>query len=296
MRLTEILPSIRFTTIVGSIALAALLVWGAYTLTHPAAAPASSLAADSSLQTTDADWKAQLDAIQAQNPNNKAPQAPDSGTVSTLLSAATSDNLTDTVARTLLVNLSAAKAQGLGDDIPTQDQLISQAASQISARAQKVVYVNADLSLSANSKDAQTAYGNAFMKAVSIHPTASYAQAIYALGTSTDNGDPKRLTSLSSIGAEYAGLARDLSDVAVPPTLAPIHLKIVNNFERMAEMFPDMGKIYSDPLRGLAAFQLYDALNQETLRLFINIAQEFSQNGILFSKDDPGAAWSTLVP
>lgn len=294
MGIRDILPSARFTTIVGSIALAALLVWGAYTLTHLPAQP-EELSVGSAL-TQGTDWKTALEDIQSQNPANRAPQPPSADKVSELLSAATSDNLTDTVARTLLVNLSSAKAQGLGNDIPNQDQLIAQAASQIRERPAAKTYSNADLTSTPNTQSALKAYGNAFMSAVAAHPGASYGATIYAIGTSTDNGDPSKLAPLPSIGKEYGALARDLSKVSVPSTLMPIHLQIVNNIERMAEMFPDMGKIYSDPLRALASFQFYDALNQETLRLFINIAQQFSQNGILFSKDDPGQAWSALVP
>ncbi len=296
MQIKNILPSVRFTTVAGSVALAALLVWGAYVLTHPSAAPTETLAVDSSLQTS-TDWKAQLENIQAQSPSNKAPQAPDQGTVSTLLNAATSDNLTDTVARTLLVNLSNAKAQGLGDDIPTQDQLIADAVAKINAHPAKIVYANADLIIvQDNSSKALAAYGNAFMQAVADHPGASYGLAVYAVATSTDNGDPKRLSPLKGIAAEYAALAKEIAAVPVPSTFAPLHLTVANNFERMSESAVDMQHLYDDPLRGLASFQLFDALNQETLRLFINIAQEFSQNGILFSKDDPGAAWSALVP
>jgi hypothetical protein len=296
MQIKNILPSVRFTTMAGAIALAALLVWGAYVLTHHSEVAAQNLAVDSSLGVS-TDWKAQLENIQAQSPNNKAPQAPDQGTVDTLRSAATSDNLTDTVARTLLINLSNAKAQGLGDDIPTQDQLIADAVAKINERPAKIVYANADLTISGdNSAKALAAYGNAFMQVVKEHPGASYGTVIYIVATSTDNGDPKRLSPLKGIGAEYAALAKALAGISVPSTLAPLHLTIVNNFEKMAEAVADLQKLYDDPLRGLAAFQLFDALNQETLRLFINIAQEFSQNGILFNNDDPGQAWSALVP
>jgi hypothetical protein len=295
MGIRDILPSSRFTTVVGSIALAALLVWGAYTLTHLPAPQPQTLSVDTQL-VQDTDWKTALEDIQSQNPSNKAPQPPSPDKVNTLLSAATSDNLTDTVARTLFINLSNAKAQGLGDDIPTQDELIAQAASQIRQKPAAKVYTNVDIALADNTQGAMKAYGNAFMSAVEAHPNASYVATVYAIGTTTDNGDPSRLKSLASIGQDYGALAKDISKVAVPSSLLPIHLQILNNMERMAELYPDMQKIYTDPLRALASFQLYDALTQETLRLFINVAQQFSQDGILFSKDDPGHAWSALVP
>jgi hypothetical protein len=295
MQIRDILPSTRFALIAGSIFASGGLIVAAYALTHHAPSAPQSVAVDSNI-TQNTDWKTQLENIQSQSPANRAPQAPSADKVSALLNAATSDNLTDTVARTLLVNLSNAKAQGLGDDIPTQNQLIGQAASQISQRPAKIVYANADLTLSANTPAAMSSYGNAFMAAIQAHPYASHDAVVYAVATATDNGDPKRLAPLTAIGKDYAALAKDLSDLPVPSTLAPLHLKIINDLERMAEAMPDLKSIYDDPLRALASLQFFEALNQETLRLFINIAQEFSQNGILFNKDDPGQAWSALVP
>lgn len=294
MRGKNILPSGRFVTIVGSIALAALLVWGAYVLTHPSAQPAE--VASTAPTNPSGDWRAALEQIQAENPLAKAPQGPNADTVNKFLNAAQSDNLTDTVARTLFINLSQAKAQGLGNDTPTQDELVAQALARVKVQPAKKVYTNADITLSSNSGAALKAYGNAFMAAVGGHSKASYNSVIYIVGTSTDNGDPSKLAALKPIAADYAGLARDLAQVAVPPAMAPLHLQILNNFERMSELLGDVGNLYNDSLRGLASFELYDALTQETLRLFINIAQEFSQNGILFSNGDPGEAWSALVP
>jgi hypothetical protein len=63
----------------------------------------------------------------------------------------------------------------------------------------------------------------------------------------------------------------------------------------MTAVFGDMQLIFEDPLRGLAGLQLFQALNDETTRVFISIAQQLSQNGILFNKDEPGSAWGSLL-
>ena len=296
MRIRDILPSARFALVAGSIFASGGLIIAAYLVTHYVPVPSSVAVSGTPNTQNNPDWQATLQQIQAASPNSKAPQPPSADKVSELLNAASSDNLTDTVGRTLFVNLSAAKAQGLGDDTPTQDQLVQDALSQISAEPPALTYSQSNLTTVGNTQAALTTFGNAFMAAVAKHTTASYNSTIYIIGTSTDNGDPKRLSALAPIGLDYKALARDLAKVAVPTPLAPLDLQVVNNFERMGELFPDMQKIYTDPLRALAAFQLYDSLNQETANLFINIAQEFGQNGILFNKDDPGAAWSTLVP
>lgn len=285
----------KFTTIVGSIALSAGLIYAANILTHPKPESTSVSVASSNAQ-GGAEWVKTLEDIQAQSPLNRLPKTASKNTVDTMIASATSNNITDTVARTLLINISSAKSQGLGNDIPTQDELIADASARIHKRTPKLVYTSADLTLTDNTPGTLKAYGNAFMQAAQKHAKASYGATIYAIATSTENADPKRLAPLPGIQAEYAALAKDLAYVPVPPTLAPLHLKIVNNFERMSEAFPDMIVLYSDPLRALSGLQLFDALNRETLSLFTNIAQELNQNGILFNKDEPGATWNSLVP
>jgi hypothetical protein len=48
-------------------------------------------------------------------------------------------------------------------------------------------------------------------------------------------------------------------------------------------------------LRGLAGLKLFQSLTEETGRLFINIAQAFNKNGILFTEGEPGKAWALLI-
>jgi hypothetical protein len=294
MSIRDILPSMRFTTLVGSIALCALLIYGAYVLTHPSNTPSTIAVGSDTTSTTD--WAKTLEEIQAQNPLNQAPEAPSADKVNALTRAATSDNLTDTVARTLFINLSAAKAEGLGNDIPTQDALIADAIAKINAEAPVPSYTTVDLTAGPNTPEATKAYGNTFMQVVSRHPKASYDAVLYTIGTSTANNNPQKLSVLNTIGADYTALAQELLRIKVPSTLAPLHVQIVNDIAQIAQTIPDIKSLYSDPLRSLAGLQRFEALNQETLRLFINIAQNFNQNGILFSKDEPGATWSSLVP
>ena len=81
----------------------------------------------------------------------------------------------------------------------------------------------------------------------------------------------------------------------VPATLAPLHLQTLNNLQRVAESFVGMQALLSDPLRGLASMQQYQLLLGETGRVLTTIASTFSSGGILFTKDEPGSAWSALL-
>ncbi len=46
---------------------------------------------------------------------------------------------------------------------------------------------------------------------------------------------------------------------------------------------------------GIAGLTIFDSTTKELERLFTNIAQTFAQNGILFTKDEPGNTWAVLL-
>lgn len=293
MNIARYLPSTQFALIVSSIAISGGLVLAAQYYTTPHSTPAQ-LAEDTTNTPQNVDWQKTLQDIQAQS-GVSLPPAPDPSAVSTLLQAAQSQNLTDTVGKTLFINISNAKAQGLGDDTPTQNELIAQALGQIGAASDTPAYSLKDLQITAESTANLHAFGNSMMLVLQSHPAASAQQTILAMGRATDNHDSSQLADLSAIGKEYKAIARDLANTPVPQTLAPIFLQVVNDYVRMANTYSDMQAVLDDPLRGLQALQLYESLMQETTSLLTSIAGEFSKNGILFNKDEPGDAWSSFL-
>ncbi len=139
------------------------------------------------------------------------------------------------------------------------------------------------------------AYGNAVIRVFNAHPTASQGQTFIILGTAVDNNDSAELQKLTPIKAAYAAVTADLRALPVPQTLAPFHLLLLNDFVRVTASYDDMQTMITDPLRGVAGFQAYQSSLAEGSRVFTNIAQALSKDGILFSKDEPGAAWSAFV-
>ncbi len=291
MELRPYLPSAKFTVMVGSLVLSVGLVLAAQYVTRPHV-PAM-LGATNTPAPSD-DWQQSLSDVVAQS-GIEAPQAPDPATVESLLAQAHTSNLTDEVGRSILINLSSQNAQGLGQDAPTQDQLVAQAAAQINASASSTVYTQSDISIAPAGSAALHAYGNALVAAMEAHPEASAQAAYLAIGQAADTGSPSSLASLSSIGAAYAAIASDLADTPVPQTLSPLHLKLINDYAAMAATFPDMGKLLSDPLRGMAAVQRYAALMNEASRVLTSIAEALNKDGILFNKDEPGNSLSGLL-
>ncbi len=295
MSLSRYLPSVQFSVIALSLFLSGGLVYAAEYMAHPKAAPASLAAATTPTQGSDAaSWEAALYEIQANNASTSL-SAPNPQTVQQMLAAAQSNNVTDTVAKTLLINLSNAKSQGLGSDVPTQDQIIAAAQAQIKSQAALKLYSLGELARVADTNASLHAYGNALIQVFNSHPAASQADTFTAIGTAVDTQSKAELQKLVAIKAGYAALTADLAALPVPQTLAPFHLSIVNDFVRVTASYDDMQAMITDPLRGIQGFQTYQSALSDSGRMFTSIAQNLSKDGILFTKGEPGSAWSAIL-
>lgn len=295
MSATHYLPSRQFSMVALSIVLSAGLVYGAkaYTEPHP-----TSFSTDASKETglaaAHADWAATLASVQA-DAGITAPQAPDIAVVDGMRQAAKSDNMTETAARTLLVNLTNAKAQGLGNDIPTQNGLIANAAAAFKQDPRSTQYIQKNLVVVADSKDAVYAYANALATVLAQNKGDEYKQTLIAIDNATSLKNADYLKPLAGLSKQYASLTKAFLAVPVPQTLVPFHLQLVNNFQTITNTYPAMKDILVDPLKGLSALQTFKSTTDESYRVFINIAQAITKGGILFRKDEPGAAWAVLL-
>lgn len=278
-----------------ALALSGALVFAADYITKPKAAPIVVADIENTPSTfPNKNWEATLYTIQAQEGVGSLPEPPDPHTVDALRQAAQTSNITESVGRTLLVNLANAKGQGLGDDIPTQTQLINEAAKQLQIRT-KTTYTQSDLTVVASSATTVRAYANALMLVLAKNSKNNTGQTLYAAAVATDKSSNTELKKLSSVEANYRALVKDLLAVPVPQTYEPFHLAIVNDFAHIADTYPDIESLISDPLRGLVGLQKYQTLGDEINRMFINIAQTLNKDGILFSSTDPGRGWAVLI-
>ncbi len=296
MKIGRYAPSPQFTGVAVALLLSAGLVYAAERYTRPMASTAT-IASEQTAAPSDAtSWQAALYASQAANASSSL-SAPSPSVVSQFLAAAQSPNLTDTVARSMLINLSSAKSQGLGDDIPTQNQIISVATAQM-ASAQKSVtaYSYTDLLIVPANPTALRTYGNAVMRALSAHPEASEQATLLAIDEIVEGGNKSKVSALATIGVAYEAIAADLLKIPVPQTFAPLQLQAINDFLAISSTYENMEAVSSDSVRGLSGIQAYENLMDQNAIVFTNMAQELQKDGILFTKDEPGTAWSVLLP
>lgn len=292
MDLGKYLPSAQFVLLSSSILLAGGSIYAANLYVTKQNPPAQ-IVATTGDDVTQEDWETTLAEIQAENADILLPAPPDAATIQKMLQAAQSSNLTESVGRTLFVNLSNAKAQGFGDDIPTQDKLVTEAINQLKLSSKTTAYTKADLRVVESTEKNLHAYGNEVIRILNSHLGAD-VQKTYLLISQSEDTKGSSLLGLSAIQKEYIALAKDLGDMSVPQTVLPIHLQIVNDFFIIASAYPNMQTFLSDPLRGAAGLQMYKQTLDEEQRLFTQIAQQLKKGGILFNKDEPGIVWSTV--
>lgn len=294
MELRKYLPSSTFSYFVGSLFVGAGLIWGANFATHPNSFSSAGLAVSSTdTSTQKANWVAALNDIQSQQ-DSRLPEVPQQQVVDNLLAGAQTKNLTDSVGRSLLINVANASGKGLGGDQPTQNELVASAMGQLNTVSQpSKPYTASDLSVIIDSKEAVHAYGNALIPVLKKYPHASMAETLNLVGQKI-NGQASS-GDFSPIAKDYRGLAKDMAKMAVPQSLAGFQLSIVNDFLQMADSMSHMQQIGADPLRGLAGLQIYNKSAEDVQGMFINIAQVFAKDGILFTKDEPGALLASLL-
>lgn len=294
MSIRAYLPSAQFAVIVAALAISGVLVYAASYYTHPHYAPAGTLATDAGGSATTGgaiDWKSQFG-----NSTAFADSQTLADTAQKLIGAAKTNNLTDTLGRSLLLNTASLQGQGISASTDAQSQVVASALSQIQGTATAAAaYTAADFTVVADSKDSLHAYGNALANAVGVHTAADYTAIMIAVGLMVDNGDKTQIGKLSAAASDYAALAKDIRAFPTPASLSSLALAAANNYAKMGKACTDMQSILTDPVLGLASIQQYDALAAQNGQVFTQIALVLQKNAILFGKNEAGAAWSKFL-
>jgi hypothetical protein len=292
MDLRTALPSAQFALVVASLALSGAFVFAADWLTREP--EDGRLTAETQTQpVVSGEWQTTLAQLQAEN-SVLPPPPPQEAYQALLTEAQSSESITGAISRTLFIQLSNANAQGLGSDIPTQDQLIAGALNQIN-QTPPPAYIRADLTIVADSQLALRAYGNTIMQILLDNPGASVNETLLAVGSAVDTNDQTHFQKLAPIETAYKNIARTFLSTPVPESLSPLHLSLVNNFAGIASVYADLRAMPTDPLRGLAGLQGYQALTHESRRVFTTIAEQLRNSAILFNEEEAGSAWSAFL-
>lgn len=72
-----------------------------------------------------------------------------------------------------------------------------------------------------------------------------------------NNGDGSARTKLIALGKSYAGIASGLADTRVPPSLAAMHLSLLQSFDSLARATRLVANYEKDPVAVLGALSIY---------------------------------------
>lgn len=166
---------------------------------------------------------------------------------------------TDLLARELLVSYAILQQRSgttTMSDADAQD-LAQMLASKV-ALPQGTVYTAKNLNtVNDNSDAAFAAYASNVgdvMRSFSIaHKTNELALVSSAIATK----DASKLKGLTTIIAQYRALQKSLLAISTPTLVAPLHLRLVQNYANIEAAVMGMQKIISDPVLGLAALSQY---------------------------------------
>lgn len=166
---------------------------------------------------------------------------------------------TDIFARKLLVNY-ALKQKNMSTTTwsDADAEILAQSLINDAEARQATQYTKKDLRVSNdNSATAVNHYGS---KISTLFKTRSAKQndgeaTIFLNVLST--GDYNKLDELTPFIDEYATMKRSLIELKVPSDIAPLHLRLVQNFANTESALIAMQKLFSDPIQGLTGFTQY---------------------------------------
>ncbi len=118
-------------------------------------------------------------------------------------------------------------------------------------------YTKADLTIVSDTKTKETAYRTSLGALAKKYTDRNFGTEMKAVADALATGDPRPLSGLPLIAADYTSLARDLKNVSVPSPLATSHLALVNSYQNLGETTLAMDAILDNPIIGMRGVLLY---------------------------------------
>ena len=206
-------------------------------------------------------------------------------------------NLTDSIGKTLLIQMTALQGQGIADSANAQVTVAEEALALAQSQQKPLppTYAQSNLTFSSNSPNDLRAFGNLLPKTINAHPKAAGNVALYPLAVALDNNSEASLSLLRPIAAEYRALAAAVMKLPTPPMFAPYSVALANNYMAIAVACDEMAQVHGDPLRGMLGLQNFVERNAQNAQVLYRIGETLKNSGIVFTRAESGAIWSTFM-
>ena len=107
--------------------------------------------------------------------------------------------------------------------------------------------------------------------------------------------DPKDLVELKLISGIYKNLSEDILAVKAPYGAANLHLMLVNGYDVLARTISAMAYLFTEPLRGGFANEVYTKQLGVIKLAFINLMGFFDTREVKFEESDSGWMFDTDI-
>ena len=176
------------------------------------------------------------------------------------------ENLTETekFARELLATVATLSQNGEINE-ETIDVISTSLAENIQNRPQRKIYTLADIKIVfSKTKEAVGKYGQELQTIQKKYPLNNNV-ALIVMEALTDDGDIniEVLNKFDPIIAQMNGLVGEMALTNTPEYLAPMHLLVMNGFQKLIENLEDMKLIESDAMVAFSAISKYEENSAE---------------------------------
>ena len=285
------LPSRHFSLLAGALALSAGLIGAAWwTVSSASDESAQLVSANPPSALADQQWRTEFSSSTAmERAASLQMQA------QKLIEEASTSKLTDTLGRSILINLAAAQGQGLGPDDMTQGRIVNDALSRVQAISQpKSYYSVADANIVEDSRTSMHDFANT-LATVAGHPIyADKYYVVYVVGTAIDTNSDAILKNLPAASAEYRAIAKNIMALPIPRSFAALAVQMANADMNLAVACDLLQQVHADPASGLAGLQEYSNLSDASIPLYSNVSKTLNRFGVTFAKGEPGNGWDTF--
>jgi len=177
---------------------------------------------------------------------------------------------TDKFSREFLATVSTLNQNGTLDDA-TVEKLSSSLADNIKNSAPRKVYTLADIKITNDSTQTIKKYSDVFESLAPKNPTKyTVLDVLQKFSADENNIDVSVLSELDPIIEQTNKIIAGMVKMEIPQSLAPLHLDVINGFERIAENLNDIKLYDTDVIAALSGMSKY---NQNSTTLVSNITK-----------------------
>lgn len=154
--------------------------------------------------------------------------------------------------------------------------------------AHQDTYLLMNEKVSGSGPDALTTYAIAVERAIEANKVSMDKGEVDYFSAAVNSNDQQALVSLKQIGNFYVAEGRGIMAISVPQEAQHAHLELANSLTRVGSDITDMSTFNTDPLRSYLGLAAYQNDSQSMAQAFADIASVFNSENITIQATQSG--------